>query len=76
MTIMFLDTSIQKVIFMESIPDSKGGSRHEDSNTMKITMSYKKHFSDYFTLHRGDIATCATPLDPVSYTHLTLPTKA
>ena len=23
-----------------------------------------RHFSDYFTLHHGDIATWATPLDP------------
>ena len=42
----------------------KGGSRQEDSNTMESYLSLERHFRDYFLLHRGDIATWATPLDP------------
>ena len=44
------------VIFEEK-KSNKGGSRHEDSNTMEITLSLERHFSDYFTFYRGDIAT-------------------
>ena len=34
----------------------KGESKHKDSKTMKIYMSFKRHASNYFTLHRSDIA--------------------
>ena len=33
----------------------KDRSRHEDSNAMEITLSVYKDFSDFFTLHRGDL---------------------
>ena len=50
--------------FVELIHSSKGGSRHKYSHTMEITLSSYRHFIHYFTLHRGVIATWATPLDP------------
>ena len=40
--------------------NDKGGSRH----TMEIVFSLKRHASNYYTLHRSDIAARAAPLDP------------
>ena len=41
----------------------KGGSRHEYSHMIEITCPYKA-FQSFFTLHRGDISTWFTLLDP------------
>ena len=45
----------EKVTLVNKAHHSKGGSRHEDNNTMESYLSLLRH-SDYFTLHRGDIA--------------------
>ena len=55
---LFLNDFIigEKVTSVNKAHHSKGGSRHEDNNTMESYLSLLRHFSDYFTLHRGDIA--------------------
>ena len=34
---------------------------------MEITLSLKRHFSDYFTLHRGEIPPSGSELEEYSY---------
>ena len=42
----------------------KGGSRHKNWCMARFLSFLIRHFSNYYTLHRSDLAARATPLDP------------
>ena len=44
--------------------ESKGGSRHRDCCMARALSFLIRYFSNYFTLHRSDLAARAAPLDP------------
>ena len=42
----------------------KGGSRHKNWCTSRVLGFLIRYFSNYYTLHRSDLAARAAPLDP------------
>ena len=46
---------------------TKGGSRHKNLYMTRVLGFLIRYFSNYYTLHRSDLAARAAPLDP----HLT-----
>ena len=42
----------------------KGGSRHKNLSMIRVLGFLIRYFSNYYTLHRSDLAARAAPLDP------------
>ena len=48
----------------EKVCGHKGGSRHRDCCMARALSFLIRYFSNYYTLHRSDLAARAAPLDP------------
>ena len=51
-------------VMINKVKSFKGGSRHRDCCMARALSFLIRYFSNYYTLHRSDLAARAAPLDP------------
>ena len=54
---------------------TKGGSRHKNWCMARVLSFLIRYFSNYYTLHRSDLAARAAPLDPRLHTFVKIQNK-
>ena len=64
LTQVLLLNQLDRYVFLQNAEALKGGSRLKNWCMVRVLSFLIRYFSNYYTLHRSDLAARAAPLDP------------